>query len=170
MKKTLVIMLLVSISVLGGGCAGFWADQGEAAKSTARAREIAAQAAQDNARAAVIEAQSTGALAKSQAEALDRTIVALVDLSTVDDKYAMIFAGFLLLVLVGIGIGVFILLSSRTNPGPVQPNKPYGMLIETRNGIVPLVQKPEETVHQFYLRVMRTKAELGVENVPKLLE
>jgi Flp pilus assembly protein TadB len=158
MKKTFIV-LLASLVILTG-CDGFWKSQGDAAKSNAEARRIAAQAERDNAQAAIIDAQSRGTLAESQAQALTTSVDAVVQLSTVDDKYATIFA-LLLFVVVGplvAAVGFMVYRGFRPARVVEERPKPLGALIDTPYGRIAVIQEPGEPVNAFYFRVNRTKA------------
>jgi membrane-associated protease RseP (regulator of RpoE activity) len=156
-------MLLASLSlVLLTGCSGFWTAQGDASRSNAEARRIAAQAQRDNAQAAIIDAQARGTLAESQAQALTTSVDAVVQLATVDDKYATIFAGLLFLVLGAVFAVVVILVYRGFRPhAPEDRPKPKGILIDTPHGPIAMIQEPNESQADFFMRVRDVRALTG---------
>ena len=145
------------------GCSGFWTAQGDASRSNAEARRIAAQAQRDNAQAAIIDAQARGTLAESQAQALTTSVDAVVQLATVDDKYATVFAVLLFLVLGAVAAVVVILVYRGFRPhAPVEDRpKPKGVLIETPHGPIAMIQEPNESQADFFMRVRDVRALTG---------
>jgi hypothetical protein len=148
-----IIVGLIAILLLSG-CGDFWRDQGRAAVGNATARQSQARAAQQNAEAAIIDAEARGAMAESQARALEQSVGAVVDLAD-DGEYVAVFAGIALAALVLAGVTVWAVMR---RPVPVEKRADQDQLkiavIEMADGVRwQLEQGPQESHAAFLLRL-----------------
>jgi hypothetical protein len=167
MMTRLFRLVVVVMVVLLAGCGSYWEDQGAASRTAAEARLRQAEAERGNARAAIIDAEARGALAQSQARALNRAMDANVDLTRQavamadDGEYVMVLA---LVALGALGLAATVVMMQLRRPVVERGAEPMvvsalpalparGLTIETRAGRVRLVQEPEETRYHFMLRV-----------------
>lgn len=160
----ILVVFMAALLVLTG-CGSFWEDQGTASKTAAQARLSQAEAARQNAQAAIIDAEGRGALAESQARALTRTIDANADLTRQaigladNGEYVWLFAGLAFGVLAFAGWTIWTM-ARRPAAAPaapprieVLPQLERGITIQTVAGPIRLVQAPEETRYHFVMRV-----------------
>lgn len=166
MRKLTIINLALAALLLAG-CGDFWADQGQASRTSAEARRIQAEAERQSAQAQIIDAQARGNLAESQAHALTTTINANADLTRQavaladNSEYIWLFAG---IAVVGLGIGAMGIWQAGRRPVMVVPAaeprvqvttpalKP-GITIESIAGPVRIEQQEGETRYHYMLRV-----------------
>ncbi|HSN77866.1 MAG TPA: hypothetical protein VL334_22550 [Anaerolineae bacterium] len=161
MRKSVLIVAMVA-GLLLAGCGSFWEDQGAASRTSAEARLRQAEAARQEAAAAVIDAEGRGALAESQAHALRTTIDANADLTRQavamadSSEYVWLFAGLAFAVLGFAGWTIWTMARRPAAAPALPPDVPQigrGVTIETTAGQLRLVQKPEETRYHFMVRV-----------------
>lgn len=166
MTRLFRLVVVMVVALLVSGCGSFWEDQGAASRTAAEARLRQAEAERGNARAAIIDAEARGALAQSQARALNRAMDANVDLTRQavamadDGEYVMVLA---LVALGALGLAAAVVMVQLRRPVvervvepmgvSVLPARERGLTIETRTGRVRLVQEPDETRYHFMLRV-----------------
>jgi hypothetical protein len=151
-----MLAVFMLAALLLGGCGSFWEDQGTASRTLAEARLRSAEAARQNAQAAIIDAEARGAMAESQARALEQSVDAVVDLSD-DGEYIALFAGLALAVLVFAGFVVW-----QMNRRPVaapryepqqQPRQIATIKDDWDHPIFQIEQAPHETFEHFMFRV-----------------
>jgi hypothetical protein len=124
-----------------------------------------AEAARQNAQAAIIDAEARGAMAESQARALEQSIDAVVDLSD-DGEYIMLFAGLALAVLVFTGFAGFVIwqmglrrvTTPYYDPTP-QPRQIATITDDNDQPIWKIEQQPQESTAQFLLRLQIVAAQ-----------
>lgn len=177
--KSVTIALLLAVVVLSG-CTSFWQDQGEAARTRSEASRLSAVAKQQNAQAAIIDAQARGALADSQAKALDTTVRANVDLAnraiSLADRgeYVWLMAIVLLAVLAAV---VFVVYAFTQRPVVID-NRPIewpaiaaqrGIWIETPYGRVLVEPQPGETRYHYVVRVREMRDMVNADSWTGLL-
>lgn len=166
-RLTAVWMLVVVVCgvLVLAGCGSFWEDQGTASRTSAEARLRQAEAARENARAAIIDAEARGSLADSQAYALRSSIDSLVDLAD-DGEYVWLFAGLAFAIIAFAGWAIW---ATHRRPAVVESQqlpevrRLQGITIETAAGPVRLVQEPQETPEQFTLRVALLAAAMATQ-------
>ncbi len=167
MVRTLIVIM--AGLVLLSGCGSYWEDKGTASRTSADAQLRQAEAARQNAQAAIIDAEARGSLAESQAHALRTTIDANADLtrqavSMADNsEYVWVFAGIAFAVLAFAGLTIWIMerrAAPATAPPPVERRRQW-LTIETSDGPVRMIQESHETPEQFTVRVALLAARLS---------
>ncbi len=165
------IIILAAAALLLAGCGDFWADQGRASRTSAEARLRQAEAARQNAQAAIIDAEARGALAKSQAEALTMAMRTNTDITrqAIDiadsSEYVWLFAGLAALALV-LAVVAVVAIARRTERQQAPPRQIA--TIEAAAGVVRLVQEPDESHAEFLMRI-HAAALLAAEREERLL-
>ncbi len=153
-----LLLPLLAITLFLAGCGSYWTDQGAASRTSAEARLRQAEAARQNAQAAIIDAEARGALAASQAEALRSTIDANSDLMhqavrlADNSEYVWLFAGLAFGVL---GFAGWAIWAAHRRPAAAETHAAARQIatIETMQSSLRLVQEPGETHAAFLLRV-----------------
>ena len=158
MRRLLIVGLVAM--VLLTGCGEFWADQGTASRTSAEARLRSAEAERQNAQAAIIEAQASGAMAESQARALEQSVSAVVELAD-DGDTVMVLAAITLAVLAFAGWAVW-QMARRPVAHPqyqAPPQLRQVATIETVEGAFQIEQAPQESTAAFLLRLQLLAAQ-----------
>jgi hypothetical protein len=148
------IFFLVLVMLLTAGCGDYWASEGVASRTQAEARLRQADAANANARAAIIDAEARGALAQSQAGALTQAMTINSDLTRqavlLADKSEYVLAlgamalGAMLLAL------VVVVRHGGPSPATTREQPRAVILLETADGrVLRLVQEPGESLAAF---------------------
>lgn len=165
MVRRLVILMLVGMML--AGCGSYWEDQGTASRTSAEARLRQAEAARENARAAIIDAEARGSLAESQAYALRSSIDSLVDLAD-DGEYVWLFAGLAFGVLAFAGWAIWA--THRRPAAPPAETPRQIVMLETAQGPVRMIREQQETPEQFALRVAMLATQLSAQEQALLIE
>lgn len=151
-----ILIVIMAGLVLLSGCASFWEDQGTAAVTGAEARRAQAEAAQENARAAIIDAEARGTMAESQAQALTQSVDAVVDLAD-DGEYVGAFAAIAFAVL---GFASLVIWVTHRRPAMPAPPPRKMAVIEAGGQRLQLEQGADETPAAFVWRVQQIAAHM----------
>lgn len=172
MVRLLVVFMVATIVL--AGCGSFWEDQGTASRTSADARLGQAEAARQNAQAAIIDAQGRGALAESQAHALRTTIDANADLtrqavSLADNgEYVWLFAGLAFGVLGFAGWTIW-MMARRPASAPAAAPAPRQIAVIEAAGERFQLEQGEQESHAAFLFRVQVLAERAAEREQKLL-
>jgi hypothetical protein len=179
-----LIVIMAGLLLLTG-CGSYWEDQGTASRTSAEARLRQAEAARQNAQAAIIDAEARGALAESQADALRTAISANADLTrqAVDmadnSEYVWVFAALAFGVLGFAGWSIWTITrrpaatpaaTSAPEPPALRPALRPGITIESIAGPVRIEQEEGETRYHFMLRVRQVAEAIQAAEDRMLLE
>lgn len=158
-------VLFIAFVLLGAlfvfaGCGSFWQAQGEASQTQAEAALRRAEAARQSAQAQIIDAESRGALAESQARALTTAMDANSDLtrqavSLADNGEYVVVLG--AVALAALALALVVVMTHSRRPAAAQQDAPMvverGLVIETPYGPVQMLQAPGESRREFVARV-----------------
>ena len=168
------ILVVFMAALLLAGCGSFWEYQGEASRTASEARLRQAEAARQNAAAAIIDAEGRGQLAESQARALTTTINANADLTRQavaladSSEYVWLFAGLAFAVLGFAGWTIWMMARRPAAAATEAPAPRRIAVIEAAGGRFQLEQGEQESHAAFLFRV-NALAERVAEREQKLL-
>lgn len=168
MKRfSMLLAAIVTLAMLSAGCADYWSDQGQAAKTSAQARlassEASVTAAEGQAALDQAQAAALGDLAEKNTEIAQQAL----DAALADDSTGAWVAA-LAMAFVALGAVTVIAVAALRNAGHngqygrgvvIDAPAMRGLTIETPAGKLLLPQEPGET-RQAYLLRARNMAEL----------
>lgn len=175
-KKAIAVAVLALVIVSMTSCNDYWRDRGQALVNNAQAR-------QQNAKAAIVQAEGSAALDHAQAAALGELVDANTELvsQTVAIASGSNNSGLVAVVLALAALFVFgsmaVAVAAIRRPPVVMPSTPAAPVIDhepmvrgrlaihTPMGTVELAQEPGETRSVFLMRVRDTAELLGAQDV-----